>query len=442
MEIIIVGAGLGGLTCAIACRRFIPDAHVTVLERAPEAREVGAGIQIPPNGTAVLKQLDLLSRVLERGSVVRHVDFRRYADGRILRSMPFGEDVVEEFGVPWVIIHRQDFHQVLLDEAGRLGVEIRLNAEVTDVVFDAPEVILASGERVAGDVIVGADGLHSRIRDIVLDKPTRPQETGDLAYRATIKRTELEALNDPAIHELCAQTSVTSWLGPDKHSIFYPVRNGEEFNLVLLRPDNLDTGVRRVQGDVEEMTESYTGWDERLTKLISCVSAVTKWKLTHLPQLETWTRGPVALLGDACHPTLPYQAQGAAMAVEDGFALGKLLGLLHTSLQAVSTDEPTISPQSPLHEYILRILEVYEGIRRPRTTRTVQAAVGNRRVFHVPDGVGQVIRDFVLGYAGVTWKSDWTYGLFSGRMKRMLRHDLAGDCEREFKGVVKSLLID
>ncbi|KAL4973711.1 hypothetical protein BDW66DRAFT_161873 [Aspergillus desertorum] len=398
-KVIIVGAGLGGLTCAIACRHFAPDTEVTILERASETREIGAGIQIPPNGTTVLEKLGLLPQILDRGNVVQHVDFRRYDDGKILRSMPFGADIVEEFGVPWVIIHRQDFHRVLLDEAVRLGVEIRLGAEATDIVLDTPEVILADGARVAGDVIIGADGLHSRIRDAVLNTPTAPQETGDLAYRATIKRSQVEALNDADMDDLCATTAVTSWLGPEKHTIFYPVRNGEEYNLVLLRPDTLDKGIKRAHGDVEEMRASYAGWDER---------------------------GPVALLGDACHPTLPYQAQGAAMAVEDGFVIGKLLGLLHARVDTLAALHPN---------HVAELLEIYEDIRKARTTRTVQAAINNRTVFHIPDGIVQTIRDFVLGYAAVTRKSDWTR-LFSGRMRRLLVHDLENECERGFERFV------
>jgi salicylate hydroxylase len=145
-------------------------------------------------------------------------------------------------------------------------------------------------------------------------------------------------------------------------------------------------------------------------------------------QVLIGTKGLVALLGDACHPTLPYQAQGAAMAVEDGFAIGKLLGLSHAHLAAI-VDEPP--------EYIPDLLKIYEGIRKVRTTRTVQAAVNNRKVFHIPDGIVQAVRDLVLGYAGVTSKSDWTW-LFSGRMRRMLVHDLDGECEREFDKFVST----
>ncbi|KAJ0414705.1 hypothetical protein BJY00DRAFT_305396 [Aspergillus carlsbadensis] len=403
MKVIIVGAGLGGLACAIACRR--ENLNVLVLERSGEAREFGAGIQIPPNGARIMKELGVLEQLLEVGSIVQHVDFRRYDDGRILRSMPFGEGIVEEFGVPWIIIHRVDYYRVLLDEATRLGAEVRLNAEVADIDFEGLEVLLASGERVAGDVIIGADGLYSRIRDLVLETPLYPEETGDSAYRATFKKEQLEGLNDPRVNELCQKMAITSWLGSEKHSIFYPVRGGEEFNLVLLRPDNLDRGARRVQGDVEEMRESYAGWDE--------------------------TSGCVALLGDACHPTLPYQAQGAAMAVEDGFAIGKLLGLTTEYLQDVHGSDPTLSTREPAQSMVPAVLEVYEQIRKARTTRSVQIAMRNRRVFHISDGIVQAARDFVLGYMGVTRQSDWSW-FFSWRMRQLLDHDLLGDCERAF----------
>ncbi|KAL4874567.1 hypothetical protein BJY04DRAFT_211989 [Aspergillus karnatakaensis] len=403
MKIIIIGAGLGGLSCAISCLRS--NLSVVILERASETREIGAGIQIPPNGTRILEHYGLLDEVMEKGSQVQQVDFRRYDSGKVLRSMPMGEGVVEEFGSPWLIIHREDFYRVLHAEAVRLGAEIRLNSEVTDVIFETTEVVLAGGERVAGDVIVGADGIYSLTRDIVLGTSTPPVETGDLAYRAIFQKHQLEALNDAKVDELCSKTAVTSWLGPDKHTIFYPVRGGGEFNLVLMRPDNLDSNIRRTFGDVEEMRESFAGWDET---------------------------GPVALLGDACHPTLPYQAQGAAMAVEDGFAIGKLLDLLDTYFPENNFDSEASSSHHTFSHHIPAILTLYENIRKARTTRNVQAAIRNRRVFHTADGFLQIIRDFILGYMGVTRKSDWTT-LLSARMRGMFCHDLAGECERAFE---------
>lgn len=164
---------------------------------------------------------------------------------------------------------------------------------------------------------------------------------------------------------------------------------------------------------------------------------VYKWKLTNLPELETWTKvgsdlysfltklilstkGAVALLGDACHPTLPYQAQGAAMAVEDGAVIGKLLGSLQD--QKSSNDS----------SFVASVLNLYEQIRKAQTTRNVRGAVMNRQLFHINDGILQVIRDFALGYAGVTRKSDWTW-FSSFRQRQTLGNDVLDDCKKAFQ---------
>ncbi|KAJ5924865.1 hypothetical protein N7466_009052 [Penicillium verhagenii] len=429
MKVIIVGAGLGGLACAIACCREGID--VAVLEKSPEVREVGAGIQIPPNGARVMRELGVLPQLLEKGSQVQEVEFRRYNDGYSLRTMPFGDDITREFGVPWLIIHRADYHKVLLDEATRLGVKFQWGANVEDVLTDGPEVILAGGERVSGDVVIGADGIGSTVRKILLGDSVSLIETGDLAYRAVFKREQLKALEDDQVTELCQKIGVTSWLGPDKHTIFYPVRGGEEFNLVLLRPDNLSPVSHRETGDIYEMRESYADWDETLQKIISCVPSVDKWKLSNLPELPSWTKGAVAILGDACHPTLPYQAQGAAMAVEDGALIGKLLGLLQARYVRDEND-PSLSTNESTQADLASVLELYEQIRKKRTSRSVQGAIMNRKLFHMPDGLLKRIRDFLLRYAGVTRKSDWTW-LSSFRQRQTLGYDVLQDSTKVFE---------
>ncbi|KAJ5379941.1 Monooxygenase FAD-binding, partial [Penicillium cataractarum] len=431
MKVLIVGAGLGGLACAIACRREGID--VEILERSPEIREVGAGIQVPPNGTRIMRDFGLLPQMLEKGTQVQEVSFRRYKDGRLLRTMPFGDDITEQFGAPWIVIHRVDYHRILHDEAIRLGAALRLGAEVTSISTEETTALLADGTIIQADVIIGADGQMSSVRTAVLEAPVSPTATGDMAYRATFSREQLEALGDEDVNELCQKIAVTTWLGPDKHTIFYPVRGGKEFNLVLLRPDNLSSDIRKEQGDVDEMRESYTDWDKIIQKVISCVPSVYKWKLTHLPELESWTKGSVALLGDACHPTLPYQAQGAAMAVEDGAVIGKLLGSLQTQiLKPNSSDEQPLSTRFSTQELTTEVLALYEKNRKARTTRNVQGAVKNRKLFHIQDGILQKIRDFVLGYAGVTRKSDWTW-LSSFRQGQTLGLDVLEDCGKAFE---------
>jgi len=321
-----------------------------------------------------------------------------------------------------MVIHRHDYHSILLKEAKRLGVQIRLNADVTSLDFERTKLELAD-EEIQADVIVGADGLWSSTRDAILGHPSPPAETGDLAYRATFSRRQLLELEDPRVKDLCSSRTVTLWMGPDRHCVFYPLRDGAEFNLVLLRPDNLPAGVRTVQGDLDEMRMTFEGWDDILLKLISCISSVLKWKLCHHSELESWTRNRVVLLGDACHPTLPYQAQGAAMAVEDGAVLGYLLGQLATKSSTNSTREDQVSG----------VLELYEKLRKSRTTINVLGAVTNRTYFHLKDGPEQEERDAAL--ANVDWfhgTAKWKW-IDSRYQEELLGFDALKDAEVAFE---------
>ncbi|KAE8421584.1 hypothetical protein BDV36DRAFT_280645 [Aspergillus pseudocaelatus] len=422
MRVTIVGAGIGGLTCAIACRREKLD--VIVLERSSELLPAGAGIQIPPNGVRVLEALDLKQEVLEKGAIVESMDLRRYKHGGLITSMECGQTVAREYGAPWVIIHRADYQQILFNRVKLMGVEIRFGANVNDLDVENTQVVLEGGETVTGDIIIGADGLWSKVRDTIFDQPVPPIETGDMAYRAVFPRRQLEALCNSEIDSLCSKTSVTAWLGPEKHAVFYPVRGGEEYNLVLLQPDNLPTGVRTNEGDLEEMRSGFRDWDATLQTLISCISSVVRWKLCHLPELDTWSKGSATLLGDACHPTLPYQAQGAAMAGEDGAVLGILLGLVAQRL-----DSQTNSSDETLNSLIYESLTVYEDLRKAPTTANVNGALRNRGAFHMQDGILQWMRDLVLGYSGMTRETDWV-GLMSRRQSQTLASDAIRGCKR------------
>ena len=188
------------------------------------------------------------------------------------------------------VIHRADYIDALYQAAIAAGVELRFGAEVDHVDFERTEVRLKTGETMSADVIVGADGLWSTSRDRLLGSPSPPVETGDLAYRGTFTKAQLESLNDPEVNELCSKKVVTAWLGPSKHAVFYPLKGGQQFNLVLLRPDNLPIGTRQEQGEVDEMQATFEEWEERLRRIISCLSAASKWKLCHHEELRTWIR--------------------------------------------------------------------------------------------------------------------------------------------------------
>ncbi|KAK1856983.1 salicylate hydroxylase [Colletotrichum chrysophilum] len=373
MKVVIVGAGIGGLVCAIACRREGID--VTVLERAPKILHVGAGIQIPPNAARIARQLNYLPQLIAKGIVLDSINYVRYSNGEVLYKMSAGEQMVRKFGDAWLTIHRADYHKILWDAAEKAGADLRLGAQVERLFADSVDyvgVFLVGGECITADVIVGADGLWSVTRDFVLGWHSPPVESGDMAHRATFKRGDLLGLQDFQVEKLMNQGAVTCWMGPNRHAVFYPTDGGDSYNLVLLSANDMPQGVHEEIGNTDDMKLRFEGWDTRLTMMISSISHVLKWKLFHHKELSEWTKGAVALLGDACHPTLPYQAQGAAMASEDGAVLGKLLGLL-----------------------------LYESLRKSRTTTNVQGAVSNRSTYHLPDGPQQQWRDACLAAANL-----------------------------------------
>ncbi|OAL28800.1 hypothetical protein AYO22_02665 [Fonsecaea multimorphosa] len=225
-KVVVVGAGIGGLAAAISCLRG--GCEVTILEKAPEISPVGAGIQIPPNAASVLRHFGLEQKIRDAGAIqVNANHLKRYKDGKILCSRIGGEKMMKDFKGPWFVIHRADYHSVLLDEVLRLGGKLRLNAEAVEIKVSTenPHVVLQTGEIIEADVIVGAD---------VLGQPSPPVPTGDLAYRGTFSRAQLEALQDPRVDELMNSRCTYNWIGPDRHCVFYPVKNGTAFNLVLM----------------------------------------------------------------------------------------------------------------------------------------------------------------------------------------------------------------
>jgi salicylate hydroxylase len=171
-----------------------------------------------------------------------------------------------------------------------LGVKLRLKADVCDVDFDYTEVKLRDGEVISGDVIIGADGLWSTLRTPILGRDSPPQQTGDLAYRGTFHLSDLQSLKDPAVDELCKKSIVTMWIGPSSHSVFYPVRCGNEFNLVMTRPDDLPPNVKTMEGNLAEMKSVFEGWDPVLRKLLTAFPFVLKWRMMHHDELSYWTK--------------------------------------------------------------------------------------------------------------------------------------------------------
>ena len=297
------------------------------------------------------------------------------------RTESFDDDLRAKYGVPFLDLHRVDVQRALAARAKALGVTLRLGCRVADVDFDAASLVLESGERLAADLLVGADGLWSKCRERFLEQSAGcadvPLPTGDLAYRIVLHAADID---DPELKSLVANPTVQFWIGPGAHVVAYSLRAGEMFNLVLLVPDTLPADVARQPASLDEMRALFRDWDPVLNRLLDQVKTVDKWKLMHRPELDSWVSrsGKFVFLGDACHPMLPYLAQGANSSIEDGAVLGFILAhhSLSTSLQSC--------------------LSLYERLRKKRGEAIVRETFAQRRDFHLPDGAAQEARDELM----------------------------------------------
>lgn len=374
LHILIVGCGLGGLAAAHCLAQA--GHKITLFESAPAIGEIGAGIQVTPNVTRLLIRWGLGDKLAQIAVRPEALVFRRYSTGERVAYSRWAEKM-EAFGAPYYHIHRADFHKLLYDLAGP-SMTLRLNSTVVGCDPEAPSLTLASGETVHGDLVIGADGVKSYIQQVVLGQVNPAEATGDAAYRALIP-TQL-MLSDPDLKPFVDTPEMTGWMGPGRHIMAYNVRAKQEFNLVMLHPDDGSVESWTAEGSAEKMRADFADFEPRVQKMLALVKSTLKWRLMDRKPLATWVHpaGRVVLLGDACHPMLPYRAQGAAMAIEDAAVLGNLLAHVDSRAQ--------LAP----------LLRAYEALRLPRTAETQGASRLNQVIFHLPDGPEQAARDTAM----------------------------------------------
>ncbi|KAM0330635.1 hypothetical protein ACHAQA_003585 [Verticillium albo-atrum] len=370
-KIIICGAGLGGLGAAIALRQ--KGHEVTVLEAAQQLAEIGAGIQIPPNSTRILESYGLSESIQEHVVWPNNIQFRRYSSGKVIGRTPLHPVMSDTYGTP------ADYQRCLYEHAVKNGVSVRMNSPVLHIDESTPSVILKDGTIMAADMIVGADGIRSKVRQAILGaEDVKPVDSSNCAYRATVPRGAM--LADPEIAHLMSDINSNCWIGHQRHIMAYPIRNGEMYNLVMSHPGQAAVGKWNEPGNLAEMKQHYGEFDPTIRRVLDNVQACLKWKIADLPPLPRWRSksGKVILIGDAAHAMVPYLAQGASMAIEDGAALAECVSR--------ATDVNMIPS----------VLAIFEELRKPRCETIQAGSRSNGDIWHLQDGPKQEQRDVAM----------------------------------------------
>jgi salicylate hydroxylase len=317
-HILIAGAGIGGLTAALALLQKGFD--VDIYEQAAELKEAGAGVQIAANGTRVLQELGLGSELLRIGTELDAKEMRMWNSGRTRNLVDLGKSSVEKYGAPYYTLHRADLHALLVGavERSKPGA-IHLNCRAARFEQNADSVTLRfeNGTSASGDLLVGADGVHSKIRQGLFG-PDKPKFTGCMAWRGLVDTRDLPAT--------ITRSATMIWLGPTAHIVHYPVRRGEYLNFfAVVKRDDWLVESWNERGTREECLNDFKGWHEDALEIVRRIEIPYKWALITREPLPRWSEGRVTLMGDASHSMLPLLAQGANMAIEDAFVLARCL---------------------------------------------------------------------------------------------------------------------
>ena len=363
LPVIVSGGGIGGLAAALALVR--QGFSVKVLEQAPEIGEIGAGIQLGPNAFHAFDALGIGEKARARAVYTDEMVMHDAIDGALVGRIPTGEAFIKRFGNPYAVIHRVDVHKSLLEGAQETGrVEFLTSTRGTRIEQDADSVTLFDQHGVAhrGQALIGADGVKSVVREQYVGDPARV--TGHVVYRAVVDKkdfpTDLQ-WNAAAI-----------WVGPNCHLVHYPLRGGEQYNVVVTFHSRQQEEWGVTDGSKEEVQSYFQGICPQARQLIDLPKTWKRWATADREPIGQWSFGRATLLGDAAHPTTQYMAQGACMAMEDAVTLGEALRLHNNDW-----------PQA---------LALYQRSRVARTARIVLSSREMGRIYHAK-GVERLVRN-------------------------------------------------
>jgi salicylate hydroxylase len=379
----VIGGGIGGLTTALSLLRRGIDVHV--YERSAALGEIGAGVQVSPNASRVLHALGLAGELERTGVRPLAWHQRRWDDGRTLLRTPLAEPLEATFGFPHLQMHRADLLRALADAvpAERIHVGHRLTG--FDDRGDRVQARFANGASADFDLLVGADGIHSLVRQALFGAE-RPRFTGCVAYRGLVPADRLL--------DLGLEVEAQVWMGPGAHFVHYFVSGGRFVNFVAILDQAAWTRESWTdRGDIAQALAAFEGWHPQVRTILGAVDETFVWALFDRTPLPRWSAGRVTLVGDACHAMLPFMAQGAAQAIEDGATLAACL-------------DHVPAPGVPA------ALRRYEAARIPRASRLQALSTANKTRFHLADGPQQRARDAEMARGATDWSFDavaWIY---------------------------------
>jgi salicylate hydroxylase len=363
LKILIAGGGIGGITALLALRRHGIAAEL--FEQAEAFRQVGAGIQVSANATRVLRTLGLgeaLAKVVTRPE---GRDYRAWDTGERLYYTPQGDRLLERFGAPHYCAHRADLLDALLSGLGRDGFYLNSRVERFEQGDDSVTVTLSDGSTVTGDVLIGADGIHSTVRGQMFGKEL-PRYTGNVAWRGLIPAERVAHL------DLGQVTGV--WMGPNRSIVQYYVAAGRTFNWIgISRSEQPARESWLAEGRIEDALAEYAGWNDTIRSVIAATPKVLRQALYDREPLPDWQDRRVVLLGDAAHPMMPFLAQGGAQSIEDAYVLAGCL--------AASPGEPVAA------------LARYVQLRQPRTAWMQDLSRREEELYQMTDAAAIAARN-------------------------------------------------